>query len=138
MENVSRAYNSTTFAKAQKIFQNAGYGLSIRILNASLCGVPQLRKRLFVIGELNGPDGALEPILDQYLASKPMTLRDYFGTSLGIEHYYRHPRSYKRRGIFSIDEPSPTVRDVNRLVPLGYPGHSGTRCPHRSSQKTYP
>lgn len=27
--------------------------------------------------------------------------------------------------IFSIDEPSPTVRGVNRPIPDGYPGHHG-------------
>lgn len=58
-----------------------------------------------------------------------MTLRDYFGNKLGFEHYYRHPRSYKRRGVFSIDEPSPTIRGVNRPVPDGYPGHAGDTAP---------
>jgi DNA (cytosine-5)-methyltransferase 1 len=58
-----------------------------------------------------------------------MTLRDAFKGSLGIEHYYRHPRSYARRAVFSIDEPSPTVRGVNRPVPDGYPGHQGDTAP---------
>lgn len=49
-----------------------------------------------------------------------MTVADYLGNSLGIEFYYRHPRSYARRGIFSIHEPSPTIRGVNRPVPRGY------------------
>ena len=129
MENVDRAFKSKTFSKAKNIFKKAGYGLSIRILDASLCGVPQLRKRLFVIGQLKGPDGFLDSLLDIKLSSKPMTLRDYFGSHLGIEHYYRHPRSYKRRGIFSVDEPSPTVRGVNRPIPNGYPGHAGDPSP---------
>ena len=50
-----------------------------------------------------------------------MTIRD----SLGLDYYYRHPRNYSRRGIFSIDEPSPTVRGVNRPLPPGYKKHSG-------------
>ena len=58
-----------------------------------------------------------------------MTLRDYFGDSLGFEHYYRHPRNYSRRAIFSIDEPAPTMRGVNRPVPKGYPGHPNDTCP---------
>ena len=45
------------------------------------------------------------------------------GNTLGIEYYYRHPRTYKRRAIFSIDEPSPTIRGVNRPIPNGYNGH---------------
>lgn len=53
-----------------------------------------------------------------------MTVRDYLGNALGIEYYYRHPRSYVRRGIFSIDEPSPTIRGVNRPMPKGYKIHN--------------
>lgn len=49
-----------------------------------------------------------------------MTVADYFGDALGIEFYYRHPRSYARRGIFSVNEPSPTIRGVNRPMPKGY------------------
>ena len=52
-----------------------------------------------------------------------MTVRDYLGDSLGIEHYYRHPRNYSRRAVFSIDEPSPTIRGVNRPVPPNYKPH---------------
>jgi DNA (cytosine-5)-methyltransferase 1 len=54
-----------------------------------------------------------------------MTIYDYLGKSLGLEYYYRHPRSYMRRGIFSIHEPSPTVRGVNRPIPKTYNRHSG-------------
>ena len=54
-----------------------------------------------------------------------MTVYDYLGKSLGIEHYYRHPRSYMRRGVFSIHEPSPTIRGVNRPIPKNYVKHSG-------------
>lgn len=49
-----------------------------------------------------------------------MTIRDYLGNELGLEVYYRHPRNYNRRGVFTIDEPSPTIRGVNRPVPKGY------------------
>ena len=56
-------------------------------------------------------------------------MHDYLGSSLGLEHYYRHPRSYARRGVFSIHEPSPTVRGVNRPVPPNHPGHPGDTAP---------
>ena len=42
-----------------------------------------------------------------------------------MEYYYRHPRSYKRLGIFSVDEPSPTIRGVNRPKPANYKKHAG-------------
>ncbi len=129
MENVERAKNSRSVNDAAKIFQKVGYGLTRIVLDASLCGAPQRRKRLFIIGELDGKNDALSDRLLENLAEKPMTMRDYFGESLDFEHYYRHPRSYKRRGIFSIDEPSPTIRGVNRPMPSGYPGHPGDSAP---------
>lgn len=123
MENVSRIVKTQKLTDAKLIFKRCGYGLSQHILDASYCGVPQKRKRFFLIGRLGEKDDFLEPYFKRYISMKPMTIRDYLGDSLGIEFYYRHPRSYVRRGIFSIDEPSPTIRGVNRPMPDGYQIH---------------
>ena len=123
MENVSRAQHAAAFSAAKDVFRAAGYGLTMIVLNASLCGVPQLRKRLFLIGLQNAEDDFLLADLKAGLADKPMTMRDYFGNELGLDHYYRHPRSYERRGIYSMDEPSSTVRGVNRPMPSTYQKH---------------
>lgn len=120
MENVERITQTQKLIEAKEIFRNAGYGLSQYILDASYCGVPQKRKRFFLIGKQNEMDGFMDPYIKSGLSHNPMTMRDYFGDSLGLEYYYRHPRSYARRGIFSIDEPSPTIRGVNRPMPDGY------------------
>jgi len=129
MENVERAQKTKTFAKALEIFQQAGYGLTVTVLDASLCGVPQKRKRVVVFGILDGTNNFLIPAIRRNQCPTPMTIRDYFGDTLGINYYYRHPRSYARRAVFSIDEPSPTIRGVNRPVPKGYPGHPGDAAP---------
>lgn len=125
MENVERIQNSAKYRVAREILRAAGYGLSEQILDASLCGVPQKRKRFFCVGELGGEEGKITPYLLINLAGRPLSVREYLGESLGIEYYYRHPRSYQRRGIFSIDEPSPTVRGVNRPIPKNYQFHPG-------------
>jgi DNA (cytosine-5)-methyltransferase 1 len=125
MENVERIIKSRILIDALLIFKEAGYGISYQVLDASYCGVPQSRKRFFLIGHKNAPDNFLIPYFNRNLSRKPMTLFDYFGNSLGIEYYYRHPRSYARRGIFSIYEPSPTIRGVNRPIPKGYTSHDG-------------
>lgn len=128
MENVDRAQSSNAYASARKIFKAAGYGLTEIVLDASLCGAPQKRKRFICFGMLGMEDGfALNAFINGQ-AKQPMTLRDYFGDSLGFEYYYRHPRNYSRRGVFSIDEPAPTMRGVNRPVPKGYPGHPNDAC----------
>jgi len=129
MENVDRAQKTQTFADALAIFRKAGYGLTATVLDASLCGVPQKRKRVIVFGILNGTDNVLVPSIQENQSSKPMTIRECFNDKFGVEYYYRHPRSYARRAVFSIDEPSPTIRGVNRPVPQGYPGHLGDAVP---------
>lgn len=129
MENVDRAEKSNAFAKANAIFKSAGYGLTQIVLDASKCGVPQKRKRFFCIGALGKDDDFMHEILVSGIQSKETTLRDYFGDTLGFEFYYRHPRNYNRRAVFSIDEPAPTMRGVNRPVPKGYPGHPNDACP---------
>lgn len=127
MENVDRALKSKAYSKARRKLNDAGYGLTESVLDASLCGVPQFRKRLFLIGELGGPKSGVMGYLRRNLRAVPLTVREYLGARLGVEYYYRHPRSYHRRGIFSVDEPSPTVRGVNRPLPAGYPGHRGDK-----------
>lgn len=123
MENVSTITKTRKLVEAKEIFKAANYGLTQIVLDASLCGVPQKRKRFFLIGKLGAEDNFILDFIKGRLSDKPMSVRDYFGDRLGIEYYYRHPRSYARRGIFSIDEPSPTIRGVNRPIPKGYPIH---------------
>lgn len=120
MENVERILKTDKLQQAKAIFKQAGYGLTQAVLDASLCGVPQKRKRFMLIGALGQADGFMDEMLARGLAKQPMTVADYLGDSLGVEYYYRHPRSYARRGIFSIHEPSPTIRGVNRPIPQGY------------------
>jgi DNA (cytosine-5)-methyltransferase 1 len=57
------------------------------------------------------------------IASKPLTVRAYLGDELDVTHYYRHPRSYARRAVYSVDEPAPTMRGTNRPVAPGYRRH---------------
>ena len=103
-----------------------GYGLTEIVLDASHCNVPQKRNRFFCIGGLNQDDGFLSAILRAKQTVLPLSVRDYYSEkkyTLEFEYYYRHPRSYKRRGIFSVDTPAPTIRGVNRPKPSEYKKH---------------
>ena len=46
-------------------FKKAGYGLNSTIIDASLCGVPQLRKRYVLIGCLGAEDDFLQTFLEE-------------------------------------------------------------------------
>ena len=128
MENVDRAQNSKTYRMAREILAGAGYGLTEKLLNARDFGVPQNRRRFFCIGLLGASDEFLADDLQMHKREESVTVRDYFesvGHKIDVAHYYRHPRNYSRRAVFSIDEPAPTIRGVNRPVPGGYGGHGG-------------
>lgn len=130
MENVPRAETAGAFHRAVSIMRSAGYTVERVVLDAAHCGVPQRRKRLITVGSLE--PGIVQKAHDWMLSNqtkRAMTIRDWFGDRLGTDFYYRHPRSYARRAIFSIDEPSPTIRGVNRPIPNGYPGHPGDMAP---------
>jgi len=123
MENVVRANQSEAYRKARNLFKSTGYGLTEKTLNANYCGVPQNRKRFFCIGAINECDGFLDGILSANLSEFPLTVHEYLGNKLNCEYYYRHPRTYGRRGIFSIYEPAPTIRGSNRPLPPVYKHH---------------
>ena len=124
MENVARITKTQKLKDARTIFKQAGYGLSQNVLDASRCGVPQKRKRFFLIGKIGAEDGFIDKYLTRNLADHDMTIAEALGDRIDFQYYYRHPRSYVRRGIFSIYEPSPTIRGVNRPLPHGYKLHA--------------
>ena len=149
MENVYNIERSPVLQPAIERLKKAGYGITRRVLNASYCNVPQARNRFFMIGHLGDVDDFLLSTIDAKLSKKPMTVFDYLGDSLGTEFYYMHPRSYARRAVFSIHEPSATIRGINRPIPQNYKRHpadkaaidEGVRClttKERSYIQTFP
>lgn len=124
MENVYNIEKSPIFNKAIEIFKCAGYGITKHVWDASYMGVPQMRRRYFVIGRLNTTDDFILEDLEANLSKERMTLANYLGVNqLDTEYYYMHPRSYARRAIFSVNEASATIRGVNRPIPTNYKCH---------------
>jgi DNA (cytosine-5)-methyltransferase 1 len=129
IENVPRIRFRPVYMKAVARLRSLGYGLTEQILDACYCGVPQVRKRVFLIGGFKAKDGFLKNILMNQLADKKLTLREYFGSKLNTDYYFRVPTNYSRRGVFSVDEPSLTIRAVDRPIPKGYPRHPDDPVP---------
>lgn len=127
-ENVYNIERFPTVTILKQILSDAGYGITTRVLDASRCGVPQKRKRFFLIGKLGEKDGFLDEIISRNLSAKQMTVREYLGDKLQTEFYYMHPRSYNRRAVFSVDEPAATIRGINRPIPENYKRHHADKA----------
>lgn len=127
-ENVYNIERFPTLPQLKDILMNAGYGISTKVLDASLCGVPQKRKRFFLVGKLNAINGFFDDAFVANMSNAPMTVRDYLDDALQTQFYYMHPRSYNRRAVFSIDEPSATIRGINRPIPNNYKKHPADKA----------
>ena len=123
MENVPRARASRAYSNARELLVRHGYGVTECTLDASLCGVPQRRKRFFAVAVKGKPDGHLDQYFTSSVASGELTVGEYLGEEIDTRFYYRHPRNYSRRAVYSLEEPSATIRGVNRPIPPNYPGH---------------
>ncbi len=138
MENVPAARKTRSWSEAREILRAAGYGVTEAVLDASRHGAPQARQRAFMVGGRGADDGALAGSLEAGASEEPTTLRAYAaatGWGLPFDHYYRHPRTYGRRGVFSADEPAPTMRGVNRPVPATYRRHPGDTADPRTVRR---
>ena len=124
MENVYNIEKSPIFEEVLAIFKSAGYGATKHVWDASYMGVPQMRRRYFVVGKLGEKDDFLLEKMISGLSKERMTVRKYFKDKpIGSDYIYQHPRTYKRRAIFSINEPLSTIRSVNRPIPSNYVIH---------------
>ena len=124
MENVYNIEKSPIFEEVLAIFKSASYGITKHVWDASYMGVPQMRRRYFVVGKLGEKDDFLLEKMMSGLSKEHMTVRKYFKDKpIGADYIYQHPRTYKRRAIFSIDEPLSTIRSVNRPIPSNYVIH---------------
>lgn len=123
MENVPRALGSNAWSQARAILTKAGYGITESKIDASRYGVPQSRRRVFVVGRLGERDGFLASAVAAAAAAKSMTVRDLFGSQTPPAMYFP-ARSSARRSIWSGSEPAPTIREGNiRPLPSSYRSH---------------
>lgn len=133
MENVARAQGSRSYSVARQIFKEAGYGLTEIVVDACYFGVPQHRKRFFCLGMIGAPDFFAQSDFELARSETHTTVRDYFGDELMFDYFFVYPRNYNRRSVFSVDEPSPTIRGKYMGIPSGAPDFERNPIPLRSS-----
>lgn len=123
MENVPRAQRSNVFSDCREVYKEAGYGLTEIITDSSDFGVAQFRQRFICIGVLGGETDALLHHITSKAIEPQLTVREYLENEdvpVDFQWYYRHPTTYQRRAVFSVDETSPTIRGVDRPMPQTY------------------
>jgi len=103
--------------------EKAGYGLSESRINAAYYGVPQSRRRLFVIGRLGEKDGFLQSAIAAKASAAPMSLRQFFGSAVPDTVFFP-ATSDARRSFYSANESAPTIRERSiRPLPEGHRYH---------------
>lgn len=107
MENVQQTLRSQAWAEARAMLQTAGYGLTVAKLDASFFGVPQSRKRLFVVGRLGERDGFLTSALMAARSTNQTTLGDLFGPC--CPPIFLYPRFRRNKAVWVATEPAPTI-----------------------------
>lgn len=123
MENVTQVQKSQAWAEARAMLKRAGYGLSESKVNAAYHGVPQARRRLFIVGRLGERDGFLQSAIAERESAEPMSLRQFFGAHVP-EAMYFPATSDARRSFYSADEPAPTIRERSiRPLPMTHRYH---------------
>lgn len=103
IENVMRASRAEAWVEARYMLHRAGYGITEAIIDASLLGVPQSRRRLVLVCRLGERYHFLAKDIADAASTRPMTLRDSFGANVPDAIYF-HPRMPGRRSIWGTDE----------------------------------
>ena len=65
IENVPEMVRSGSWAEARAILRDAGYSMAVVRLNAAACGVPQVRRRVFVVAARGCDETTLRSIQQQ-------------------------------------------------------------------------
>lgn len=128
MENVEQARKSRAWAEARAMLVKAGYGLTECKLDASYYGVPQARKRLFVVGRLDERNGFLSSALMVAQSERQTTIGDIFG--LNCPPIFLYPRFRRNKAVWTASEAAPTIIASSwRPIPDGREVPDGTAVP---------
>lgn len=111
IENVPEMLRSESFERATYILKEAGYALIVKRVNATACGVAQVRRRVFLIGMLRCAQSHLQRIDTIALHKTPDNAPTVFDClCTPHELWWYPPRNYHSPGVRSTSKPAPTLR----------------------------
>ena len=91
LENVQGLVNhdkGKTFSSIKKELDNHGYNIIYKVLKCSDYGIPQMRKRLFIIGFKNIEINDIDNFFDLNIYKKNVTLSEFLEKDFEKEHAY--------------------------------------------------
>lgn len=128
MENVVQAAKSKAWFEAKSILRNSGYGFTECALDASYHGVPQTRKRLFIIGRLGERDGFLASAIKAAKSEKQTVISDVLGAE--CPPIFLYPRFRLNKAVWQTTEAAPTIIASSlRAIPNTHIVPGGTVSP---------
>lgn len=128
MENVVQAVKSKAWLEAKSILQKSGYGFTECKLDASYYGVPQSRKRLFIIGRLGERDGFLTSAIKAAKSEKQTVIGDALGSA--CPPIFLYPRFRSNKAVWQSHEAAPTIIASSlRAIPNTHIVPDGTVSP---------
>lgn len=139
MENVPEVLTSSVFAVATGILLDTGYSITTVVVNAKYCGVPQCRRRLFMIGAL-GSSPFVSATLHKAssLASHrgvPVSIREHLRAD-GLacpDHIYFASRNKYHPSVVSADGQYPTLRSSSGICMARKPNPLPSARPNDSA-----
>lgn len=110
--------------EAQAMLAELGYHSEKIVFDSSYFGVAQRSQRVIIVGSQDlGFTERFRTYFATYCQAERTSMQDWFGHQLGTDFIYRHQRNYRRKAVFSISQPAPTLWGCGRSLPMNYPGN---------------
>ena len=88
MENVPRARHSEAYGRARQTIAAGGYDILTEcVLDASMCDVPQRRRRFFLVAARGRSHEGLGDWFRSQMASTPLSVEEYMGDEIDTDFY---------------------------------------------------
>lgn len=116
LENVPNMVHSEAYRAMETLLIDAGYSVTVLVMNSKYCRTAQCRRRAIICGVLGGGEclHALQALVQksqkELKAGPPTTIRDVLGSDRCGDTIYFAPRNRFYPAVLSTDRVYPTLR----------------------------
>lgn len=141
MENVPDVFHSESLSSAVALLKSSGYSITSIVKDARYTGVPQNRRRFFLIGcaaTAKNNELLSRIVQDGKKKDSIIGVRQYC-TSIGLDcpkYLYFFPRNKFQAQVVDSENPYPTMRSTNGVCMNKNPCNPGVRRPNDAADLT--